>query len=360
MLETARADLGQVEFFRWPTDRGWMRDSGPIFVCRTVRGRRETGHRPLSLQRLGSLRQLAARPQSAGAGQPRNLGLPLFDAQCRGRKFVLEGGGIDVNGRGTLMTTEECYLDTQTQVRNPGLSREDYETALREYLGVQHILWLGHGIAGDDTHGHVDDLCRFVNPTTVVLIQSRDPHDVNYRPLAENRERLQDMRLEDGTKIEIVPLPHAGPAVLARHPAAGQLRQLLHRQRRRAGADVQRPGRPRGAGDPRGTVPGPPGRRHSRRGPGARLRHAALPDPAAARVGRSKSAQFRQCELPGNGENFCRNCADLFRPSFLSCPEQGSWQLEAAPVTGPSTDRPDRRLADLCRVTSPLRRFRCP
>jgi agmatine deiminase len=124
---------------------------------------------------------------------------------------VLEGGGIEVNGRGTLLTTEECYLDPVTQVRNPGLGRRAFEAALRGHLGVKNVLWLGRGIAGDDTHGHVDDLCRFVNPTTVVLAQCSDPADVNYRPLAENRERLQEMRLEDGSKIEVVPLPMPAP-----------------------------------------------------------------------------------------------------------------------------------------------------
>jgi agmatine deiminase len=107
--------------------------------------------------------------------------------------------------------TEECYLDPSVQVRNPGAARADYEAAFREYLGVPNVLWLGGGIAGDDTHGHVDDLCRFVNPTTVVMIQESDPRDVNYRPLRENRERLQGMRLEDGSKIEVVDLPCPAP-----------------------------------------------------------------------------------------------------------------------------------------------------
>jgi agmatine deiminase len=210
VLETARTDLGQVEFFRWPTDRGWMRDSGPIFVARTVRGRREQAIVHFHFNawaRYGNWRHDRRVPERAS----RHFDLPLFDAQCHGRPFVLEGGGIEVNGRGTLITTEECYLDPDTQVRNPGLDRADYETTLQQYLGVKQVLWLAQGIAGDDTHGHVDDLCRFVNPTTVVLIQSKDPHDVNYRPLAENRERLQDLRLENGTRIEVVPLPMPAP-----------------------------------------------------------------------------------------------------------------------------------------------------
>jgi agmatine deiminase len=210
VLETARADLSQVEFFRHPTDRGWTRDSGPIFVGRTAGNRRRLAIVHFHFNgwaRYDNWRHDRRVPEHAS----RALDLPLFDAQIDGRKFVLEGGGIDVNGRGTLLTTEECYLDPLTQVRNPGLDRAGYERTLCDYLGVKNVLWLGHGIAGDDTHGHVDDLCRFVNPRTVVLIQCRDSQDENYRALAENRERLKDMRLEDGSRIEVVSLPTPAP-----------------------------------------------------------------------------------------------------------------------------------------------------
>ena len=124
----------------------------------------------------------------------------LFDARWQGRPFVLEGGGIDVNGHGTLLTTEECYLDRKIQVRNPGLGRKEFEAALKENLGVTNVLWLAGGVTGDDTHGHVDDICRFVNRKTMVLIREDNPKDINYRPLAENWERIQDFRLEDGSK----------------------------------------------------------------------------------------------------------------------------------------------------------------
>lgn len=210
VLETARADLDQVEFFPWPTNRGWMRDAGPIFVSRRSRNRRQHAivHFHFNAWARYDNWQLDRQvPERAS----RELGLPLFDAQCQGRPLVLEGGGIDVNGCGTLLTTEECYLDAHTQVRNPGLDRHGFETAVQRFLGVRQVLWLGHGIVGDDTHGHVDDLCRFVNPTTVVLIQSDDPQDVNYRPLAENRERLQGVRLADGARLEVVPLPMPAP-----------------------------------------------------------------------------------------------------------------------------------------------------
>jgi agmatine deiminase len=210
VLETARADSSQVEFFHWPTNRGWLRDSGPIFVSRRWRNRRQQAivHFHFNAWARYDNWQLDRQvPERAS----RELDLPLFDAQFQGRPLVLEGGGIDVNGRGTLLTTEECYLDPETQVRNPGLDRNAYETGLQRFLGVRQVVWLGHGIVGDDTHGHVDDLCRFVNPTTVVLIQSDDPQDINYRPLAENRERLQGLRLEDGVKLEVVALPTPAP-----------------------------------------------------------------------------------------------------------------------------------------------------
>jgi agmatine deiminase len=124
---------------------------------------------------------------------------------------VLEGGGIEVNGRGSLLTTEECYLHPTIQVRNPGLTRTEYDKAFREYLGVKNPLWLLKGPAGDDTHGHVDDICRFVNRRTLVLIRETNPHDINYKPLAENWERVRDFRLEDDSRPEIVPLPMPAP-----------------------------------------------------------------------------------------------------------------------------------------------------
>ena len=149
--------------------------------------------------------------------QEGSTGLRLFHATSDGgapSRFVLEGGSIEVNGRGTLLTTEECLLDPAIQVRNPGLSRKQVEATLRVNLGVSNVLWLGRGLAGDDTHGHVDDLCRFVGPRTVVLCQEDNSDDVNHRPLEENRERLEGMRLEDGSRIEAVRLPRPAPLYL--------------------------------------------------------------------------------------------------------------------------------------------------
>jgi agmatine deiminase len=128
---------------------------------------------------------------------------------------VIEGGGIEVNGRGTLLTTEECYLHPKIQVRNPGLTRAQYDETFRKYLGVKNVFWLRKGPAGDDTHGHIDDICRFVNPKTLVLISEKNKRDINYRPLAENWERIKDLRLENGSKPEIAPLPMPAPLYFA-------------------------------------------------------------------------------------------------------------------------------------------------
>jgi agmatine deiminase len=122
------------------------------------------------------------------------------------RRVVLEGGSIDVNGVGCLLTTEECLL-SDVQERNPGLGRADYERVFADHLGVKKVLWLGRGIAGDDTHGHVDDLARFVGPRTVVAGVEDDPSDANYEPLQENLERLRGMTDQDGRRLEVVPLP---------------------------------------------------------------------------------------------------------------------------------------------------------
>ena len=209
-LATAGADLARVRFVLHPTNRGWTRDSGPVFVRRGSGRRSETAIVHLHFNAWAKYRDWGKDrrvPETAA----RLLGKRLFHARVGRRDFVLEGGGIDVNGRGTLLTTEECYLDRRVQVRNPGLGRQGFEAALRAWLGVTNVFWLGRGVAGDDTHGHVDDICRFVNPTTVVLIKETRRTDRNYRPLAENWERIRDLRLEDGKKPEVVALPMPAP-----------------------------------------------------------------------------------------------------------------------------------------------------
>jgi agmatine deiminase len=212
-LQVQGADLARVEFHRIPTDRVWTRDAGPIVVRRPGRrpSRAVAGFRFDAWSRYPDFRR-DARVAARAAGV---LGLPLVPVARRGRPVVLEGGAIDVNGRGTLLATEECLLDPRVQVRNPGFAASDYEQVFREVLGATRVIWLGRGIAGDDTHGHVDDLARFVGPRTVVLAREDDPRDPNHAALAENRERLASARLEDGSRPEVVDLPMPRPIHIA-------------------------------------------------------------------------------------------------------------------------------------------------
>ena len=211
VLFKANVDLNRIEFFRFPTNRGWTRDFGPIFIKKDdepsetaiARFRFNAWAKYKDWKNDNAVPELAARA----------LGCRIFAAQAGGRDVVLEGGAIDVNGRGTLIATEECLLDQNVQARNPGLSRDDLESAMRDNLDVTNILWLNRGIEGDDTHGHVDDLCRFVDSKTVVICEEKNPRDANYGVLKENLDRLKSMRLEDGSKINVIPIPMPEPLV---------------------------------------------------------------------------------------------------------------------------------------------------
>jgi agmatine deiminase len=212
ILTRIGVDLTSVEFFRIPTNRGWTRDFGPMFI------RRDGPPRELAIARFHfnawakySDWELDCQVPERAA---RITGRRLVHVRFKGEDVVLEGGSIDVNGSGSLLTTEECLLDEKTQARNPRLRREDIEAVMRDYLGARNVLWLGRGIAGDDTHGHVDDLCRFVGPRTVVLCRESNPRDENYHALEENRERLEGARLEDGSRIEVAPIPMPEPLYL--------------------------------------------------------------------------------------------------------------------------------------------------
>ena len=213
-LRRAGCALKKLDFIVHPTNRGWTRDSGPIFVRSQrseVRGRKgETAmvHFHFNAWAKYPNWQLDRKVPETAA---RRLGKRLFNAECNGKDFVIEGGGIEVNGRGTLLTTEECYLHPKIQVRNPGLGRKEIDRTLQRYLGVKNVLWLLNGPVGDDTHGHIDDICRFVNRKTVVLIRETNRKDINYRPLAENWDRIRDLRLEDGARPEVVALPMPSP-----------------------------------------------------------------------------------------------------------------------------------------------------
>jgi agmatine deiminase len=226
VFQKAGVNLRKIQFVTHPTNRGWTRDTGPIFV-----------KRPLSLSRSHPMGTGGRRPgedksetvivhfhfngwakyenwrkdTKVPEAAARLLRKHLFHAECNGKPFVVEGGGIELNGRGTLISTEECYLHPKIQVRNPGLGKREIETTLKNYLGVKNIFWLAKGPKGDDTHGHIDDICRFVNARTLVLVREKNPRDDNYRPLAENWERIRDLRLENGTKPEVVELPMPSP-----------------------------------------------------------------------------------------------------------------------------------------------------
>ncbi len=208
-LGQAAAPLERVDFWRATTDRGWLRDMGPLFVVREKGDRRELG--ATSWRFNGWAKYPNWRRDDAAKDRLlRRLRVRTWQPTVAGRRVVLEGGAIDVDGEGTLLATEECLL-SPVQARNPGLGRDGTEQALCDFLGAERVVWLGDGIAGDDTHGHVDDLARFVRPGVVVLASEDDPGDVNHRALAENRERLQGVRDARGRPLEVVPLPMPAP-----------------------------------------------------------------------------------------------------------------------------------------------------
>jgi agmatine deiminase len=143
----------------------------------------------------------------------KNLKLDLKKAEHKEKEVILEGGSIDYNGLGTIITTEECLIDNTIQVRNKNFTKKDYEDVFNKYLGATNVIWLNKGIVGDDTHGHVDDITRFVNRSTVVTVMEDKPNDPNYIPLMENREILEGAKLEDGSNLEIVELPMPSPVI---------------------------------------------------------------------------------------------------------------------------------------------------
>jgi agmatine deiminase len=205
-LRKAGVDVTKVEFFPIVTDRVWTRDYGPCFV-RDAAGTVAATDWGFN----GWAKYDDWRSDDAAAGHiVSQLSMPGWRPEFRGRRVVLEGGSIDVNGSGLLLTTEECLLGP-VQERNPGLTRQDYEQLFADYLGARKVLWLGRGIAGDDTHGHVDDLARFVGPRTVVTVLEEDPADENYEPLRDNLGRLRAMTDADGQPLEVVTLPMPAP-----------------------------------------------------------------------------------------------------------------------------------------------------
>jgi agmatine deiminase len=205
-LKKYGALLENVSILEIPTVDVWMRDYGPTFV---------TGNNPDAPLALndwvfngwGGKYKNYEQDERVAKALASILGIPVFE-----HPMVLEGGSIEVNGEGICLTTEQCLLNKN---RNPHMSRSDVEQSLKDSLGVNQIIWLGEGIAGDDTDGHIDDIARFVNPTTVVCIVESDPNDENYAVLQDNYERLKAARDHDGRKLATVTLPSPGPRVYA-------------------------------------------------------------------------------------------------------------------------------------------------
>jgi agmatine deiminase len=233
VLERADALCANIRFHRWPTNRVWLRDSGCIFLVPPLSENRE-GH---------DFSRADKRPKKAGASAPEVGSLALkfrFNAWAKysnwrydekigglmtkvahtqeirplsqGTRIVLEGGSIDVNGAGTILTTEECLL-SKVQERNPHMARVHYEKAFADYLGAPNVIWLGRGIVGDDTHGHVDDLSRFVSKHTIVTMVEPNSKDANHEPLRANLRRLQAARDQDGRQLTVVEMPMPQPVI---------------------------------------------------------------------------------------------------------------------------------------------------
>jgi agmatine deiminase len=228
-LRLAHALNDNVRFHRWPTDRVWTRDSGCAFVFENESATGTPGTRsPSSRGGTGvpaRAAQLAAvkwrfnawakypnwkRDEKIGSLMADAAGANEIEAVFGKKRVVLEGGSIDVNGQGTLLTTEECLL-SRVQQRNPGMKKRDYEKVFADYLGASNIIWLGSGIVGDDTHGHVDDITRFVSPDTVVTCVDADPESENYAALRDNVRRLRDATVEDGKPLATIDLPMPAP-----------------------------------------------------------------------------------------------------------------------------------------------------
>ena len=204
MLREAGADMSLIDLFDHPTNDAWCRDHGPAFLLNEQAADRKVivdwgynawggKYPPFDLDDVVPTRVAEA------------LQLPVFYPE-----IVMEGGSVEFNGAGTILTTRACLLNEN---RNPHLNQEQIETYLREYYGQEHILWLEDGIVGDDTDGHIDDLTRFVNEDTVVTVVEEDPTDDNYHILKDNLEALKKMRLHDGRSLNIVELPMPRPVV---------------------------------------------------------------------------------------------------------------------------------------------------
>jgi agmatine deiminase len=201
-LKAAEVRLAGVHFYQADTNRSWLRDSGPIFVYDPAGQKVALDWRFNAWAKYDNYQKDDELPRQVAAWR----GALRVQPTLRGQRVVLEGGSIDVNGEGVLLTTEECLL-SPIQERNPGYTRADYEAVFKQYFGVEHVLWLHRGIHGDDTHGHIDDLARFVAADTIVAVREHQPDDPNYELLEENWSRLRQARTPSGTSYRLIELP---------------------------------------------------------------------------------------------------------------------------------------------------------
>jgi agmatine deiminase len=223
ILDRANALSDNIRFHRRPTNRVWTRDSGCTFVATPGFARRVSrlGNSEASAPELFAVKwRFNAWAKYSNYQHDEKIGSLMAEAANARElrpvfgkhRVVLEGGSIDVNGQGTLLTTEECLL-SKVQQRNPTMKRKDYEKVFADYLGIKNVIWLDSGITGDDTHGHVDDITRFVAPDTVVTAVETNPRDPNYEPLRENIGRLRAATNQDGKVLSIIELPMPAPVI---------------------------------------------------------------------------------------------------------------------------------------------------
>ena len=211
VLKRSHVDTKRVKFHIWPTNRIWTRDSGPIFV-RNQQGVALTNWRFNAWAKYPDWKHDNQLPERIAKKLKLQQFAPAINRNGKPYQVVLEGGSIDVNGQGLMLTTEECLL-SKVQQRNPGLSQRAIEQTFADYLGVEKVIWLGCGIKGDDTHGHVDDISRFVSADTVVTVVELNKSDANYDPLQENLRRLRAATDLQGRKLQIVKLPLPRPII---------------------------------------------------------------------------------------------------------------------------------------------------
>ncbi|WP_419806597.1 agmatine deiminase family protein [Terriglobus sp.] len=212
ILTRAGANLARLHFHHWRTDRIWLRDSGPIFVKNAAGDLAITDWKFNAWAKYANWHNDDQIPQHVASLQNTRSFQPSIDLNGKQHRLVLEGGSIDVNGAGTLLTTEECLL-SEVQQRNPGVSSEQLEQLFHDYLGIDQVLWLNRGCAGDDTHGHVDDIARFVSTDTILLATEYNTSDENHLPLAENLDRIRSARQPNGQPWNVVELPMPSPVV---------------------------------------------------------------------------------------------------------------------------------------------------